>query len=118
MMSRKVSRLRSARLQPTQARPNGTASFAARLNGVRGDKGKRHLGGERPCDHPAFEWLGGLSVVRHKSKITDRLGPHLDQLVAAGFLASYQINSAKADDCSGFVLGFRPAQGFFDDYER
>ena len=64
------------------------------------------------------EWLGGLSVVRHKSKISDRLGPHLDQLVAAGFLASYQITSAKADDCSGFVLGFRPAQGFFDDYER
>lgn len=64
------------------------------------------------------EWLGGLAVVRHKSKIVDRLGPHLDQLVAARFLSSYDITTAKADANPGFVIAFRPGQGFFDDYDR
>lgn len=64
------------------------------------------------------EWLGGLAAVRHKSKIKDRLGPHLDQLVSHGFLASYQITPAKGDLEPGFVVSFRPGQGFFDDYDR
>jgi len=34
----------------------------------------------------------------------ERLGSHLDQLVAHGFLASYRITKAKADDQTGFRL--------------
>ena len=67
-------------------------------------------------DDICTEWLGGLVIVKHRSKIRDRLGPHLDQLVALGFLASYAIAEAKTRP--GFVLTFRPGALFFQDYDR
>src|SRR2546430_2182383 len=41
---------------------------------------------------------------------------HIDQLVAAGFLASYMVKNAENGD--GFVIVFRPGVGFFEDYDR
>jgi hypothetical protein len=41
---------------------------------------------------------------------------NLDQLVAAGFLASYTVKKAKNRD--GFVIAFRPGVAFFEDCER
>jgi hypothetical protein len=63
------------------------------------------------------EWLGGLTVRKHKSIIErDQLGLHLRQLVQLGFLASYRLEKAKVRD--GFVIGFRPGSAFFNDYDR
>src|SRR5713226_2160107 len=68
-------------------------------------------------DDICTEWLGGLTVLRHKSKIIDeQLGAHLDQLVRVGFLASYGIEQAKTRE--GFVITFRPDRTFFEDYDR
>ncbi|HUB63145.1 MAG TPA: hypothetical protein VL996_01635 [Methylocella sp.] len=50
--------------------------------------------------------------------LLSRLGSHLDQLVAHGFLASYRITKAKADNQTGFVIAFRPGDRFFRDYDR
>ena len=47
-------------------------------------------------DDICAEWLGGLVVLKYPSKIEqEQLGPHLRQLVQAGFLASYKITEAK-----------------------
>ena len=63
------------------------------------------------------EWLGGLTVRDRISHIErDQLGPHLRQLVQAKFLASYSIHKAEMRD--GFVIRFRPGEGFFADYDR
>lgn len=68
-------------------------------------------------DDVCTEWLGGLTVLPHRSKIIgEQLGLHLDQLVAEGFLASFGVDTAKSRD--GFVLTFRPGRSFFDDYDR
>jgi len=67
-------------------------------------------------DDICTEWLGGLVIVKHRSKIRDRLGPHLDQLVAQGFLTSYVITKAKTRP--GFLLTFKPGALFFQDYDR
>ena len=68
-------------------------------------------------DDICAEWLGGLTVLQHKSKIvSDQLGAHLDQLVGSGFLGSYSIEKAKT--AAGFVITFRPGRQFFDDYDR
>ena len=68
-------------------------------------------------DDICAEWLGGLTVLQHKSKIVgEQLGHHLDQLVQIGFLASYTIAPAERRD--GFVLSFRPGPAFFADYQR
>jgi hypothetical protein len=72
---------------------------------------------QKRYDDVCTEWLGGLTVYRHRSVIErDQLGSHLTQLVGAGFLLSYDIDEAKGQD--GFVLSFKPGQTFFDDYDR
>jgi len=72
---------------------------------------------QKRYDDVCGEWLGGLSVHQHRSVIErDQLGPHLAQLVAAGFLASYNISKSKSKD--GFVITFRPGPAFFADYDR
>jgi len=68
-------------------------------------------------DDMCAEWLGGLVVLKYPSKIEqEQLGPHLRQLVKAGFLASYKITEAKGR--GGFVITFRPGTAFFTDYDR
>jgi hypothetical protein len=68
-------------------------------------------------DDICAEWLGGLAVLNHRSKIVgEQLGTHLDQLVRIGFLASYKI--APAEGREGFVLTFRPGRAFVSDYSR
>lgn len=63
------------------------------------------------------EWLGGLTLHTYQSVIErDQLGPHLQQLMDAAFLASYAISPARAD--GGFVIAFRPGATFFADYDR
>jgi hypothetical protein len=63
------------------------------------------------------EWLGGLTILTHKSRIiAEQLGSHLDQLVDASFLVSYSIDKAKTRD--GFVITFRPGPAFFQDFDR
>ncbi|RNJ51383.1 hypothetical protein [Methylocystis hirsuta] len=72
---------------------------------------------QKRYDDMCLEWLGGLTVLRHRSKIIgEQLGPHLDQLVAEGILASYTVAKAKSSD--NFVITFRPGETFFRDYDR
>ncbi|WP_294538194.1 replication initiator protein A [uncultured Rhodoblastus sp.] len=87
--------------------------FANLYNGVNGSQ----LSLQKRYDDICRDWLGGLSVHRQKSTIVrNQLGPHLDKLVAAGFLASFDLEKAKRD--SGFVVTFRPGHAFFDDFDR
>lgn len=72
---------------------------------------------QKRYDDMCFEWLGGLATVKHASKIKERLGPHLEQLVSTRFLSSFRITKAKGDE-AGFVIAFRPGAGFFRDYDR
>src|SRR5258708_38066085 len=75
------------------------------------------VGFKKRYDDICAEWLGGLTVLKHKSKIAgEQLGAHLDQLVQAGFLASYSI--APAERREGSVLTFRPGATFFAEYQR
>jgi len=67
-------------------------------------------------DDICTEWLGGLTILKHKSKIGEQLGQHIGQLVATGFLASYTVK--KAENRDGFVIVFWPGVVFFEDYER
>jgi hypothetical protein len=66
-------------------------------------------------DDICFEWLGGLTVLKHRSAIVrDQLGSHLDKLVEVGFLKSYLISPAETRE--GFVITFRPGARFASDY--
>jgi hypothetical protein len=61
------------------------------------------------------EWLGGITVHKHRSRIIDeQLGIHLAQLVSLGFLRSYTLSPAESR--GGFVLTFRPGDRFKADY--
>jgi hypothetical protein len=72
---------------------------------------------QKRYDDICTEWLGGLTIFKHRSKIlSEQLGKHLEQLVAAGFLASYSVTSAKQRD--GFLLTLLPGREFFRDYDR
>ena len=73
---------------------------------------------QKRYDDMCTEWLGGLAAVKHASKIKERLGPHLDQLIEHRFLSSYRITKAKSGGDAGFVIAFRPGAGFFRDYDR
>jgi len=78
---------------------------------------KKRLTFVKRYDDICAEWLGGLSVHRYQSVIErDQLGPHLRELVRAGFLSSYQIAQAKGRP--GFILNFHPGSAFFADYDR
>jgi Replication initiator protein A len=80
-------------------------------------RNRRQLKFEKRYDDICVEWLGGLTLHRHKSKIERaQLGMHLDQLIAESFLSSYSIERAKSRE--GFVIGFRPGEAFFRDYDR
>jgi hypothetical protein len=66
-------------------------------------------------DDICAEWLGGITVLKHRSKILqEQLGVHLDQLVSLGFLRSYALMPAESRE--GFVLTFRPGDRFKADY--
>jgi hypothetical protein len=79
-------------------------------------RGKRGLLFKKRYDDICREWLGGLAVRDRLSHVRrDQLGPHLDQLVAAKFLSSFSIETAKTRE--GFVITFRPGAAFFSDYE-
>jgi hypothetical protein len=87
--------------------------FANLYTGVNGSR----LVFQKRYDDICREWLGGLSVCAHKSVIErDQLGPHLNQLVAHGFLTAFEISKAKGQN--GFVITFKPGRAFFDDYDR
>lgn len=63
------------------------------------------------------EWLGGLAVLKHRSKILrEQLGTHLAQLSETSFLSAYEIAPAKTGD--GLVITFKPGRTFFEDYDR
>jgi hypothetical protein len=87
--------------------------FANLYTGVNGTR----LTFQKRYDDICTEWLGGLAHCSHKSVIErDQLGPHLRQLVACGFLSSYDISKAKGQD--GFVITVKPGRTFFEDYDR
>ena len=72
---------------------------------------------QKRYDDLCNEWLGGLAIHRQISIIEhNQLGPHLKQLVGAGFLSSYEI--AKARGADGLVISFKPGRAFFADYDR
>ncbi len=82
-------------------------------------RNRNRLAFAKRYDDICVEWLGGLVVAQHKSKIEERLGSHLAQLVQVGFLSSYSIEKAKTSpEAGGFVLTFRPGAVFFEDYGR
>src|SRR5665213_1666131 len=63
------------------------------------------------------EWLGGLTVLAHASKITgEQLGIHIERLIAVKFLSRYTLTKARSG--TGFVLTFVPGEAFFEDYDR
>jgi hypothetical protein len=79
--------------------------------------GKRGLQFQKRYDDICNEWLGGLTVKDRISHIKrDQLGRHLGQLVDGKFLSSYAIEAAKSRE--GFVITFRPGEGFFSDYDQ
>src|SRR5271165_2440376 len=81
------------------------------------DQRKKRLAFPKRYDDICNEWLGGLKILDYKSQIIkDQLGPHLMQLINAGFLSSYAIEKAKTRP--GFVITFRPGVVFFQDYDR
>ena len=88
--------------------------FANLYNG----RNRARLAFQKRYDDMCVEWLGGLAVARHESKIKERLSPHLEALVQYGFLKSYRIAKAKAGGRPGFVISFDPGEGFFRDYDR
>jgi hypothetical protein len=72
---------------------------------------------QKRYDAICTEWLGGLKVLEHKSRIlNDQLGTHLTALVEVGFLKAYSVDRAK--EGNGFVLSFWPGELFFDDYDH
>jgi hypothetical protein len=74
---------------------------------------------QKRYDDICVEWLGGLTILEHRSKIVgEQLGQHLDQLVQGGFLASYGIESAKTKSKDGFIITVRPGATFYEDYDR
>jgi hypothetical protein len=87
--------------------------FANLYTGANGSR----LAFPKRYDDVCAEWLGGLTVLKYKADIIrDQLGPHLHQLIAAGFLSSYDITKAKGQE--GLVITFKPGKSFFDDYDR
>jgi hypothetical protein len=87
--------------------------FANLYTGANGGR----LAFQKRYDDICGEWLGGLKVLAYKADIErDQLGLHLGQLVALGFLSSYDISKAKGQD--GLVITFKPGKMFFDDYNR
>jgi len=82
------------------------------------DRNRSKLEFQKRYDDMCLEWLGGLATVKHASKIKDRLGTHLDQLIEHRFLSSYRITKAKSGGDAGFVIAFHPGAGFFRDYDR
>src|SRR3984885_11741975 len=62
---------------------------------------------QKRYDDVCIEWLGGLTIYNHRADIVrDQLGPHLNQLVATGFLSSYDITKARGQ--GGLVITFMP----------
>src|SRR5919198_2382899 len=62
-------------------------------------------------------WLGGLKVLRYRSKILqEQLGRHLEALKKTRLIESYEIEKNASGD--GFNIAFRPGPGFFEDYDR
>lgn len=62
-------------------------------------------------------WLGGLQVLKYKSKILkEQLGRHLEALKKVHLIKSYEI--AKNVEGTGFNIILRPGAGFFEDYNR
>ena len=62
-------------------------------------------------------WLGGLKVLRYRSKILqEQLGQHLEALKKTKLIKSYTLE--KNVDGDGFNLVCHPGVGFFEDYER
>ena len=73
--------------------------------------------------HPTFEknyinicaeWLGGLKPQKHKSRILQQLGPHLEQLKEVKLLRSYEIQRNASRE---WKLKFTPGNGFKEDYD-
>jgi hypothetical protein len=78
---------------------------------------KNRLTFPKRYDDICREWLGGLKVHTTRSAIErDQLGPHMRDLIRAGFLASYAITKAKSGE--GMIVSFRPGPTFFADYDR
>lgn len=62
-------------------------------------------------------WLGGLKVLRYKSKIEyEQLGKHLDQIKETTLINDWKFEKNSKGD--GFNLIVTPGVGFFEDYDR
>jgi hypothetical protein len=63
------------------------------------------------------QWLGGLTVLKYKSKIlSEQLGRHLQLLRESGLISRFEL--AKRADGEGFTFVFYPGKSFFEDYRR
>ena len=62
-------------------------------------------------------WLGGLKVLRYRSKIlSEQLGRHLEALRQIELISDYRLEKNARGD--GFTLVLYPGSGFFQDYEH
>jgi hypothetical protein len=78
---------------------------------------RAHLKFQKRYDDVCLEWLGGLTVLRHPSKILrEQLGTHLQQLADEGFLTSFELRDARSRP--GFIISFSAGPQFFGDYDR
>ena len=76
---------------------------------------KKGLRFEKNYDDLCAEWLGGLKQEQYKSRIEKQLSHHFKELQSTGLLRSVGIE--RMADGKNFKLVFRPAAGFFTDYE-
>lgn len=62
-------------------------------------------------------WLGGLKILKYKSKIlNEQLGKHLKTVKETGLIKKVEVVKNAMGD--GFNLMFYPGKGFFEDYHK
>jgi hypothetical protein len=78
----------------------------------------RHFTYNKDYADLCHQWLGGLTILKYKSKIlSEQLGPHLKALKDCSLISTFEIDK-KANGNGGFTLLFSPGKSFFRDYER
>jgi len=62
------------------------------------------------------QWLGGLTILKHKSKILgEQLGQHIKILKERRLISAFSLEKRTED---GFTFTFSPGRSFFEDYAR
>lgn len=84
------------------------------FSNIHAQKRKRSFSYHKDYELICSTWLSGFSVYKHRSRIIQQLGHHLDALVKIGLLKTWDI--VKKSDGNGFKLTCEPGPAFFEDY--